>query len=66
MASKGTKETIVNKLGFKSSGSKQAEAEMDRLRKENAHLKQKMEEMSKRTARPPDSDKSKLLEVAKA
>ncbi|XP_029620325.1 centrosomal protein of 55 kDa isoform X1 [Salmo trutta] len=62
MASKGTKETIVNKLGFKSSGSKQAEAEMDRLRKENAHLKQKMEEMSKRTERPPDSDKSKLLE----
>ncbi|XP_071266190.1 centrosomal protein of 55 kDa-like isoform X2 [Salvelinus alpinus] len=62
MASKGTRETIVNKLGFKSSGSKQAEAEMDRLRKENAHLKQKMDEISKRTARPPDSDKSKLLE----
>nr|XP_046211142.1 centrosomal protein of 55 kDa isoform X2 [Oncorhynchus gorbuscha] len=62
MASKGTKETIVNKLGFKSSGSKQAEAEMDRLRKENAHLKQKMDELSKRTTRPPDSDKSKLLE----
>ncbi|XP_055746697.1 centrosomal protein of 55 kDa-like isoform X2 [Salvelinus fontinalis] len=62
MASKGTKETIVNKLGFKSSGSKQAEAEMDRLRKENAHLKQKMDDISKRTARPPDSDKSKLLE----
>uniref|UniRef100_A0AAZ3QMW9 Centrosomal protein of 55 kDa n=1 Tax=Oncorhynchus tshawytscha TaxID=74940 RepID=A0AAZ3QMW9_ONCTS len=62
MASKGTKETIVNKLGFKSSGSKQAEAEMDRLRKENAHLKQKMDEISKRTTRPPDSDKSKLLE----
>ncbi|XP_029540501.2 centrosomal protein of 55 kDa-like isoform X2 [Oncorhynchus nerka] len=62
MASKGTKETIVNKLGFKSSGSKQAEAEMDRLRKENAHLKQKMDEISKRTTRPPDSDKGKLLE----
>ncbi|CAB1338057.1 unnamed protein product [Coregonus sp. 'balchen'] len=62
MASKGTKETIVNKLGFKSSGSKQAEVEMDRLRKENAHLKLKMDEISKRTARPPDSDKSKLLE----
>ncbi|KAM9412160.1 centrosomal protein of 55 kDa-like isoform 2-T3 [Salvelinus alpinus] len=62
MASKGTRETIVNKFGFKSSDSKQAEAEMDRLRKENAHRKQKMDEISKRTARPPDSNKSKLLE----
>ncbi|XP_041698643.1 centrosomal protein of 55 kDa isoform X2 [Coregonus clupeaformis] len=62
MASKSTKETIVNKLGFKSSVSKQAEVEMDRLRKENAQLKKQMDEISKRTARPPDSDKSKLLE----
>ncbi|CAB1311924.1 unnamed protein product [Coregonus sp. 'balchen'] len=62
MASKSTKETIVNKLGFKSSVSKQAEVEMDRLRKENAQLKKQMDEISKRTARPPDSDKNKLLE----
>lgn len=63
MATKSTKEIIVNKLGFKSSSSKQADMEMDRLRKENNHLKKMMDEMSKRTARPPDLDKSKLLEV---
>ncbi|XP_010893933.1 centrosomal protein of 55 kDa [Esox lucius] len=62
MTSKGTKETIVNKLGFKSSGSKQAEVEMEKLRKENAQLKKKIDEISKRSAKPPDSDKSKLLE----
>uniref|UniRef100_A0A674AF05 Centrosomal protein of 55 kDa n=1 Tax=Salmo trutta TaxID=8032 RepID=A0A674AF05_SALTR len=62
MASKSTKEIIVNKLGFKSSSSKQADMEMDRLRKENNQLKKMMDEMSKRTARPPDLDKSKLLE----
>ncbi|XP_014013811.2 centrosomal protein of 55 kDa isoform X2 [Salmo salar] len=62
MATKSTKEIIVNKLGFKSSSSKQADMEMDRLRKENNHLKKMMDEMSKRTARPPDLDKSKLLE----
>ncbi|XP_070962557.1 centrosomal protein of 55 kDa-like isoform X2 [Oncorhynchus clarkii lewisi] len=62
MASKSTKDIIVNKLGFKSSGSKQADMEMDRLRKENNHLKKMMDEISKRTARPPDLDKSKLLE----
>ncbi|XP_064780285.1 centrosomal protein of 55 kDa-like isoform X2 [Oncorhynchus masou masou] len=63
MASKSTKDIIVNKLGFKSSGSKQADMEMDRLRKENNHLKKMMDEISKRTARPPDLDKSKLLET---
>ncbi|XP_029484914.1 centrosomal protein of 55 kDa-like isoform X1 [Oncorhynchus nerka] len=62
MASKSTKDIIVNKLGFKTSGSKQADMEMDRLRKENNHLKKMMDEISKRTARPPDLDKSKLLE----
>ncbi|KAM9561548.1 centrosomal protein of 55 kDa-like isoform 1-T2 [Salvelinus alpinus] len=62
MASKSTKEIIVNKLGFKSSSSKQADMEMDRLRKENNHMKKMMDEISKRTARPPDLDKSKLLE----
>ncbi|XP_020309073.1 centrosomal protein of 55 kDa isoform X2 [Oncorhynchus kisutch] len=63
MASKSTKDIIVNKLGFKTSGSKQADMEMDRLRKENNHLKKMMDEISKRTARPPDLDKSKLLET---
>ncbi|KAM9561550.1 centrosomal protein of 55 kDa-like isoform 2-T4 [Salvelinus alpinus] len=63
MASKSTKEIIVNKLGFKSSSSKQADMEMDRLRKENNHMKKMMDEISKRTARPPDLDKSKLLET---
>ncbi|XP_046888167.1 centrosomal protein of 55 kDa [Hypomesus transpacificus] len=61
MAAKGAKETIVNKLGFKSNSAK-AEVEMDRLRKENAHLRRKVDEVSKRVAKPPDSDKSKLLE----
>ena len=37
---------------------------MDRLRKENAHLRRKVDEVSKRVAKPPDSDKSKLLEVS--
>ncbi|XP_035607757.1 centrosomal protein of 55 kDa-like isoform X2 [Oncorhynchus keta] len=63
MASKSTKDIIVNKLGFKTSGSKQADMEMDRLRKENNHLKKMMDEISKRTARPPDLDKSNLLET---
>lgn len=64
MASKGAKETLVSKLGFKSnsSGSK-ADAELERVRKENAHLRKKMDELAKRHIKPPDSDKSKLLEV---
>ncbi|XP_015230733.1 PREDICTED: centrosomal protein of 55 kDa [Cyprinodon variegatus] len=63
MASKGAKETLVSKLGFKSnsSGSK-ADAELERVRKENAHLRKKMDELAKRHIKPPDSDKSKLLE----
>lgn len=64
MTSKGAKETIVSKLGFKSSSSaSKAEAELDRVRKENAHLKKKIDELSKRHIKPPDTDKSKLLEV---
>lgn len=63
MTSKGAKETIVSKLGFKSSSSaSKAEAELDRVRKENAHLKKKIDELSKRHIKPPDTDKSKLLE----
>ncbi|KAM4715051.1 centrosomal protein of 55 kDa [Anableps anableps] len=63
MASKGAKETLVSKLGFKSnsSGSK-AEAELEKVRKENAHLRKKIDEQSKRHIKPPDSDKVKLLE----
>ncbi|XP_060951461.1 centrosomal protein of 55 kDa [Limanda limanda] len=60
MTSKG-KETIVSKLGFKSSNSK-AEAELEKVRKENAHLRRKIDEVAKRHVRPPDSDNSKLLE----
>ncbi|MEQ2157378.1 hypothetical protein GOODEAATRI_001301 [Goodea atripinnis] len=64
MASKGAKETLVSKLGFKSnsSGSK-AEAELEKVRKENAHLRKKIDDLAKRHIKPPDSDKSKLLEV---
>ncbi|XP_061562308.1 centrosomal protein of 55 kDa [Phycodurus eques] len=63
MTSKGAKDTIVAKLGFKSSSSSsKAEAEVERVRRENAHLRRKMDELAKRHSRPPDSDKSKLLE----
>ncbi|XP_061612227.1 centrosomal protein of 55 kDa [Phyllopteryx taeniolatus] len=63
MTSKGAKDTIVAKLGFKSgSSSSKTEAEMERVRRENAHLRRKMDELAKRHSRPPDSDKSKLLE----
>lgn len=64
MTSKGAKETIVSKLGFKSSSSSsKPEAELEKVRKENAHLKRKIDELAKRHIKPPDSDKSKLLEV---
>ncbi|XP_068615439.1 centrosomal protein of 55 kDa-like [Brachionichthys hirsutus] len=63
MASKGAKESIVNRLGFKSNSSaSKAEAELDRVRKENAHLRRKIDDLSKRHVKPPDSDKTKLLE----
>ncbi|XP_030256001.1 centrosomal protein of 55 kDa isoform X1 [Sparus aurata] len=63
MTSKGAKETIVTRLGFKSSSSgSKAEAELDKVRKENAHLRKKIDELAKRHVKPPDSDKSKLLE----
>ncbi|KAF7668393.1 hypothetical protein LDENG_00015420 [Lucifuga dentata] len=63
MTSKGAKETIITKLGFKSSSSaSKAEAELERLRKENAHLRRKIDDLAKRHPRPPDSDKTKLLE----
>lgn len=64
MTSKGAKETIVSKLGFKSSNSaSKAEAELEKVKKENAHLKKKIDDLAKRHIKPPDSDKSKLLEV---
>ncbi|GAA6214264.1 centrosomal protein of 55 kDa-like isoform X2 [Lates japonicus] len=64
MTSKGAKETIASKLGFKSSSSacSKAEVELEKIRKENAHLRRKIDELAKRHVKPPDSDKSKLLE----
>ncbi|KAI3365253.1 hypothetical protein L3Q82_010347, partial [Scortum barcoo] len=62
MTSKGAKETIVTRLGFKSSSSAKAEAELEKVKKENAHLRKKIDELAKRHIKPPDSEKSKLLE----
>nr|XP_057917694.1 centrosomal protein of 55 kDa isoform X2 [Doryrhamphus excisus] len=63
MTSKGAKDTIVAKLGFKSgSSASKAEAEVEKVKRENAHLRKKIDELAKRHIRPPDSDKSKLLE----
>uniref|UniRef100_A0A1A8BN96 Centrosomal protein 55 like n=1 Tax=Nothobranchius kadleci TaxID=1051664 RepID=A0A1A8BN96_NOTKA len=59
MTSKGAKETLVSRLGFKSSSSvSKAEAELEKVRKENAHLRKKVDEMAKRHIKPADSDKS--------
>lgn len=58
------KETIVSKLGFKSSSSaSKTEAELEKVRKENSHLKRKIDELAKRHMKPPESDNNKLLEV---
>lgn len=63
MTSKSAKETIVSKLGFKSSSSpSKAEAELEKVRKENAHLRKKIDDLAKRHIKSPDLDKSKLLE----
>lgn len=62
MTSKGNKETIVSRLGFKSSSSPKVEAELERIRKENAHLRRKIDELAKRHIKSPDIDNSKLLE----
>ncbi|XP_063076874.1 centrosomal protein of 55 kDa [Engraulis encrasicolus] len=63
MAARGAKDAIANKLGFKSNGSK-LELELDKLRRENAHLKKNLDDMSRRHAhaKHSDSDKTKLLE----
>lgn len=64
MTSKGAKETLVSKLGFKSSSSaSKADVELEKVRNENALLRKKIDEMAKRHIKPPDSDKGKLLEV---
>lgn len=64
MTSKSAKETIVTRLGFKSSSSpSKAEAELEKVRKDNAHLRRKVDELTKRQIKPPDADKIKLLEV---
>ncbi|KAK7123083.1 hypothetical protein R3I94_020008 [Phoxinus phoxinus] len=65
MAAKGAKETLVNKLGFKSNSSKSVDMEMEKLKRENQQLKKSLEDM-KRAGRHqhthPDSDRAKLLE----
>lgn len=64
MTSKGARENLVARLGFKSSNSvSKAEAELEKLKQENAHLRRKIDEVTKRHIRPPSSDKTKLLEV---
>ncbi|XP_023698110.2 centrosomal protein of 55 kDa isoform X2 [Paramormyrops kingsleyae] len=62
MASKQAKDSIVSKLGMKLGGSK-SEMELDKLRKENAHLKRTIDELSNRNGKLTDSEKSKLLEL---
>ncbi|XP_051969135.1 centrosomal protein of 55 kDa-like [Xyrauchen texanus] len=65
MAAKGAKETLVNKLGFKSSSSKSVEIEMEKLKRENHQLKKSLEEIKrngKQQHTHSDSDKAKLLE----
>ncbi|XP_027018964.2 centrosomal protein of 55 kDa isoform X3 [Tachysurus fulvidraco] len=65
MANKAAKESFANKLGFKSSGSKAVEAELEKLKKENGQLKKSLDEMRRNGRNHPtrqDSDKSKLLE----
>uniref|UniRef100_A0A8C3G9C7 Centrosomal protein 55 like n=1 Tax=Cyclopterus lumpus TaxID=8103 RepID=A0A8C3G9C7_CYCLU len=63
MTSKGAKETLVTRLGFKSSSSaSKAEAELEKVRKDNVQLRRKIDELAKRHMKPPDSDKTKLLE----
>ncbi|KAG7492786.1 hypothetical protein MATL_G00017910 [Megalops atlanticus] len=61
MASKNAKETIVNKIGLKLTGSK-ADVEVEKLKKENALLKKTLDEMANRKGKLTDSDKNKLLE----
>jgi len=66
MAAKGAKETLVNKLGFKSNSSKSVDMDLEKLKRENQQLKKSLEDM-KRAGRHqhthPDTDKAKLLEV---
>lgn len=66
MAAKGAKETLVNKLGFKSNSSKSADMDIEKLKRENQQLKKSLEDMKKAGRHQhthPDSDKAKLLEV---
>ncbi|KAM9817535.1 LOW QUALITY PROTEIN: uncharacterized protein ACB057_002829 [Neosynchiropus ocellatus] len=63
MASKGVKDSLVNKFGIRSHGPlAKSEMELERVRKENAHLKKKVDEL-KCHVKSPDSERSKLLEV---
>ncbi|XP_051530947.1 centrosomal protein of 55 kDa-like [Myxocyprinus asiaticus] len=66
MAAKGAKETLVNKLGFKSNNSsKSVEIEMEKLKRENHQLKKSLEQIKrngKQQHTHSDSDRAKLLE----
>ncbi|XP_051958308.1 centrosomal protein of 55 kDa-like [Xyrauchen texanus] len=66
MAAKGAKETLVNRLGFKSNtSSKSVEMEMEKLKRENHQLKKSLEEMKgngKHQHTHSDSDRAKFLE----
>ncbi|KAF4074040.1 hypothetical protein AMELA_G00250120 [Ameiurus melas] len=59
--------TLSKKLGFKRSGSKAVEAELEKLKKENAQLRMTLEDTSKQNGRLypacPELDEAKLLEV---
>ncbi|KAL0180083.1 hypothetical protein M9458_025525, partial [Cirrhinus mrigala] len=52
MAAKGAKETIVNKLGFKSSSSKSVEIEIEKLKKENQQLKKNIKTHTQTLTKP--------------
>ncbi|XP_072523254.1 centrosomal protein of 55 kDa [Salminus brasiliensis] len=68
MASKGAKEIIANKLGFKNGGLKSVETELEKVKKENAQLKKTLDELSKRNGQHPlthsGSDNASLQEVS--
>ncbi|KPP74755.1 centrosomal protein of 55 kDa-like [Scleropages formosus] len=61
MTSKPQKESIVSKMGMKLGVSK-TDMELDKLRKENAHLRKKLDELSHRQGKLTHTEKSKLLE----
>ncbi|XP_030058893.1 centrosomal protein of 55 kDa isoform X2 [Microcaecilia unicolor] len=61
MTSKGVKSIISNQLGIKSGASK-LDADLEKLRKENAALKKTMEEITKGKGKVTDSERNRFLE----